>query len=122
MGDARERGTREERVAAALAREDARRAAWADDMVADAAALLEAAGRYAKASMPKDAPEDAVAGLAHVLASLAAQRAVADDLVQAIAAEDPEEDEEELLPDPPARPGKPFSLVSPPKPEPSTLP
>lgn len=121
MGDAKDRGTREARVAAALAREDARRAAWAEEMVADAAALLEAAERrvragYGDAVGKDDGPtEDDVHREACVLASIASQRAVAQDLVDGLP-EIEDEDDEEPLPLPvQSRPksGVGFSLVTP---------
>lgn len=114
MGDASARSTREERVAAALAREDARRAAWADEMVADAAAIYESAVRHARGYLPEGTTDAVVVEYASRLASLAAQRAVAADLVDAVTAEDsPELDDVDESPalHRPAPSG--FSLVAP---------
>lgn len=120
MGEAKDRGSREARLAAAIEREDVRRREWADEMVADAAALLEAALRVVAASHPNRAPDrdpgDDERAEAYALATLAAQRAVATDLLDAVAPQDDTPDDEEPdEPEPPAKPAKaPFSLVTPP--------
>lgn len=128
MGEAKERGSREDRLLAAQAREARQRAKWADELVAEGAAILAAAARHAKTTLPEDASEEAVASMTYTLASLAAQRAVAVDLVEAMTdgddLEDDDEDEESAeslglappkplrTPSPIAPPAaKPFSLV-----------
>lgn len=94
MGDSKKKAEREARELAA----------WADDLVADAAAIMDAAGRYAQSVIP-GASDDAKAGLAAHLASLAAQRAVATDLLDAVAPQDEEPEDNEP-------PKEPFSLVT----------
>ncbi len=110
--------------------EDDRRE-WADEMVADAAALLDAAQRALRSSAPWPADptaeeSEAFNAAALALATLAAQRAVAADLLDAMTAELDEEPpafaarrpaSERPAPRPPEKPASGFSLVSP-KPKP----
>lgn len=110
MGEAKDRGNQAARLAAALEREERRRAEWADEMVADAAALLEAGARYAKGTVPAGTTDDVISGLALTFATLAAHRAVAADLVDALS--DPADDDEpEPAPRKPA--AAPLSLLTP---------
>lgn len=116
MGEANARGTREARLAAALEREETRRREWAEEMVADAAALIEAARRHIRA---RDSVPDGgtltvgQASDADYLAKLAASRAVATDLLDALAPGDESELEDEEPPERPAPAKAPFSLVTP---------
>src|SRR5262245_57780971 len=95
MGDAKRRGTREDRVAAARERE---RADWAEEMVADAAAIEAAAWRrvqrendvrVASGTLVAWTPQER-ADRAAMLCALAVQRAVASS-----AFDEPEDDEDD---------------------------
>lgn len=118
MGEAKDRGNHAARLAAALEREERRRAEWADEMVADAVALLDAARRTVTASIePGGVWTDQHAATALTIAQLAATRATATDLVDALS--DPADDVDDE-PEPPAaieraqkKAGTPLSLVTP---------
>jgi hypothetical protein len=95
MGEAKRRGTPEERRAAARERE---RAAWADEMVMDVAAIFDAADRRVTAeehATSRTLPPDEHAQRVVLLASLACQRAVASSAFDEPEFEDPEDDEDE---------------------------
>lgn len=87
MGEAKRRSEEIE----ALKAESAERDEWADDLVADAAAILAAARRYAEETVPVDGfstrqeREAAVEATTMSLSMVASQRAIGQDVGEALA-------------------------------------